>query len=154
MQVIIKQYTLFILLILSLVGCKSARQSKSDLPPIVMFEKTECFGTCPSYAFKAYPDGRATFTGRKYVDLIGEYETTLSKAQLDSLGNLFEAADYFKFANVYSANIEDRPTVYLYYDNGRQNSKVTDYYGAPQRLKELEQAVEEFIFGLDWQLQQ
>ncbi len=108
-------------------------------------------GTCPAYLFKVYPDGRATYTGKEFVDLKGEYEASISKEELAELKGYFDKADFFNFANVYSANIKDLPTRFLYYDDGRQNAKVTDYYGAPETLKQLEKQIEDFIKKINWQ---
>jgi hypothetical protein len=131
-------------------GCKSSKQTKGEMYPIITFEKTTCFGTCPAYLFKAYPDGSVTYTGKDYVTLVGEYKASISKEELSNIKTLFEEANYFKFANVYSANITDLPTTYLYYDNGEENKKITDYHGAPKSLKKLEQGLEALINSIDW----
>ena len=118
--------------------------------PIISMEKTTCYGTCPAYLFKTFPDGSVTYTGIKYVDLIGDYAAKISSEELTALRNLFDEADFFSFANVYSANITDLPTTYLYYDNGSQNTKITDYHGAPESLKKLEGDIEAIINSVDW----
>jgi hypothetical protein len=140
-----------IILVFLVMGCKSTKQSKNELYPIITFEKTTCFGTCPAYQFKAYPDGSVTYTGKKYVDLMGEYNSKLSPEELANLKSLFDEGNFFKYANVYSANIEDQPTTYLYYDNGQQNAKITDYFGAPESLKKLEKDIEARINAIQWQ---
>jgi hypothetical protein len=119
--------------------------------PIISLERSTCLGTCPAYIFKAYPDGSMTYTGKEYAKLVGEFTAMISKEELANLKTLFDEADYFSFANVYSANITDLPTTYLYYDNGEQNAKVTDYFGAPDSLKKLEKDIDTFIATIDWQ---
>jgi hypothetical protein len=133
------------------IGCKSSKQAKGEMYPIITIEKTTCFGTCPAYLFKAYPDGSVTYTGKDYVKLVGEYTASISKEELANIKTLFDEADYFSFANVYSANITDLPTTYLYYDNGKHNKKITDYHGAPEALKKLEQELEVLINAINWQ---
>jgi Domain of unknown function (DUF6438) len=142
---------LLIILILLVLGCKSGQQSKSEMYPIITMERTTCLGTCPAYVFKAYPDGSLKYTGKEFVELVGDYSATVSEEELASLKSIFDKANFFNFANVYSANITDRPTTYLYYDNGEQNAKITDYYGAPESLKKLENQIDEFIKSVDWQ---
>ena len=141
----------FIALFLLVVSCKSSRQQKVESVVIIMMEKTACMGTCPVYKFEVFLDKTARYHGKANVDLIGEYQTTLSEAQLEYLKNSFAEADYFTFANVYSAQLTDLPTTFLYYNNGRESLKVTDYWGAPEELKDLENQLEEFIKTLDWQ---
>ena len=133
-----------------LIGCKSSKQAKGEMYPVISIEKTTCFGTCPAYLFKAYPDGSVSYTGKDYVKLVGEYKSSISKEELANLKTLFDEADYFNYANVYSANILDLPTTYLYYDNGQQNKKITDYHGAPESLKKLEEDVEALINSINW----
>jgi len=140
-----------IILVFIVLGCKSSQQSKSEIFPIIIFEKTTCLGTCPAYVFKAYPDGSVTYTGKEFVELKGEYTSSISKEVLANLKKLFDEADYFNYANVYAASIKDLPTTYLYYDNGQQNAKVTDYYGAPESLKKLERDIEAIIKAINWQ---
>ena len=147
----IRPQHLLLLIGFMVLGCKSSKQSKGEMYPIITFEKTICFGTCPAYLFKAYPDGNVTYTGKDYVTLVGEYKAVISKEELANIKLLFDEANYFKFANVYSANITDLPTTYLYYDNGVENKKITDYHGAPESLKKLEADVEAFINSINWE---
>ena len=135
------------------ISCKSTKQSDSEKFPMVMMERTACMGSCPACVFNVYPDGSATYEGKSDVALIGNYATTLSTEQLDILKNSFEEADFFKFANVYSANVTDLPTTFIYYNNGKESLKITDYYGAPEPLKGLEAKVVSFIEALSWEKQ-
>lgn len=141
---------LTIILVLLVIGCKSVQQSKTVAYPIIIMEKTICLGTCPSFIFKAYPDGKVTYLGREFTKRIGDFTATITDEELAALRLKFEQAIFFSFANVYSASIKDLPTTFLYYDNGQQNSKITDYYGAPEELKNLESEVEKFIESIDW----
>jgi len=113
-------------------------------------EKTTCYGECPAYKFDVYPDGEVTYTGHKFVDRLGQYKGKISEDQLSELKTAFDQAGFFDFANVYSASLTDLPTTFIYYDNGKQNSKITDYYGAPEALKSLEQFIEDYIESIDW----
>ena len=108
-------------------------------------------GTCPTYKFEVFLDKTARYKGTAHVDLVGEYKATLTDEQLDYLKNSFAEADYFSFANVYSSQLTDLPTTFLFYHNGQQSLKVTDYWGAPDELKTLEKQVEEFIETVEWE---
>jgi Domain of unknown function (DUF6438) len=140
-----------IVLVFAVMGCKSGRIGRSEMYPIITFEKTTCLGTCPAFMFKAYPDGKVTYMGKGFVELKGEYEAKVSLEILASLKNILDEAKFFEFANVYAASIKDLPTTYIYYDDGQQNAKVTDYYGAPESLKKLEKDIEVIINAIDWQ---
>lgn len=136
--------------LITLFSCKSSKQSDSREYPVVMMERTICFGGCPEYLFNVYPDGYATYEGKSNVAREGKYQATLSVEQLEQLKSTFEEAQFMEFANVYSANVTDLPTTYIYYHDGKNGHKVTDYFGAPDELKALEKQVDEFIETLDW----
>jgi hypothetical protein len=142
------------ILILSAVllafSCKSTKRPPANEVPIIMMEKTTCMGPCPAFKFEVYLDNSAKYMGKAHVDNIGEFSATLTDKQLDYLENSFAEAGYFSFANVYSAAMSDLPTTYIYYNNGEQGLKITDYYGAPQELKDLEKLIEEFIGTIEW----
>jgi hypothetical protein len=144
------RFLIFCTLILAL-SCKTTRQNTGNEFPMVMMEKTACMGNCPTYLFNVYPDGTTTYRGTKNVEHIGEYTAFLTEDQLSYLKNSFEEANFFDFADVYSANLTDLPTTFIYYHNGKENHKVTDYYGAPEALKNLEDKIEAFIATIDWQ---
>ncbi|MEN8247718.1 MAG: DUF6438 domain-containing protein [Bacteroidota bacterium] len=146
----VKPQHLLVILVLFAFGCKSGKQSGTDLQPIFTMEKTVCMGPCPSWLFKLYPNGKVAYAGRENVKLLGNYSAEISKEELSGFRNMLDEAKFFKYANVYSANIKDLPTTYLYYDNGEQFSKITDYYGAPESLKKLEKKIEEFIETIAW----
>ena len=144
------RFIIFIL-VLSAVGCKSTKRQPPSETVILMMEKTACMGTCPVYKFEVYLDKTARYYGKEFVENEGEFMATLTDAQLDQLKNSFAEAEYFSFANVYSSQLTDLPTTFLYYHNGRESLKVTDYWGAPKELKELEKAIEDFIDSVKWQ---
>ena len=131
-------------------GCKSSKVKSGAEIPIIMMEKTSCMGECPTFKFEVYLDNTAYYSGKANVLNIGEFTATLTDQQLDYLKNSFAEADYFSFANVYSAAVTDLPTTYIYYNNGKENSKVTDYYGAPEELKTLEKKIQDFIDSIEW----
>ena len=141
---------LFFILVLSIAGCKSTKKQSPSSVVIIMMEKTSCMGTCPTYKFEVFLDKTARYIGKENVENIGEFKATLTDEQLDNLKNSFAEAEYFSFANVYSAQLTDLPTTFIYYHNGRESLKVTDYWGAPEELKALEQKIEDFIGTVNW----
>ena len=38
--------------------------------PVITFQRTPCFGTCPGYSMKVYTDGRVEYEGTRAVPLM------------------------------------------------------------------------------------
>lgn len=120
---------------------------------VISLTKTQCFGECPAYDFELYSDCNATFNGIAFTDKQGSWSAKVSKKQMESITNTFQESDFFSFEDRYYAEFTDLPTTYLYYSDGSLEKKVMDYYGAPQRLKDLENKVEVLIDELEWKKQ-
>lgn len=144
------RYYIIILAIL-FISCKSSKRQSPSETVIIMMEKTACYGPCPTYKFEVFLDKTARYQGKANVDNIGDFTATLTDEQLDNLKNSFAEADYFSFANVYSSPLTDLPTTFVYYHNGRESLKVTDYWGAPEELKSLEKEIENIIATIVWE---
>lgn len=118
---------------------------------VISLTKTECFGECPAYTFDIYSDLSVSFEGRAFTAMEGVWESHVTHDQLKDLKAAFEEARFFTLKDRYYADYSDLPTTYLYYSNGTKEKKVMDYYGAPEKLKRLEEQVEDLIAKLDWE---
>lgn len=53
--------------------------------PVVMLERTVCYGTCPAYTVSATADGRVVFEGREHVARAGRHEARVAPAVVAGL---------------------------------------------------------------------
>lgn len=137
------------LIILIGVACSlNAQNTNPDV--IISMSKTQCFGSCPAFKFELYSDLSVHYTGIAYVDLIGNYMAKLTTKQYDDILQEFEDSDFFQFEDRYYKEVSDLPTTYLFYSDGEQGKKIMDYYGAPEKLKELETKIEDLITHVKW----
>lgn len=131
-------------------SCKTSKdiENKSDY---VMFSlrKTECKGKCPVLFMEIFKSGIVVFEGIKNTDKIGKYEKTLSKKEIRNLQKSFDNSDFFSFENEYTDKITDLPSTYISYTNNGQTKQIRDYYGAPEKLKELEEILNEIALSKD-----
>lgn len=141
-------------LILSL-GCQRLPTSHNlGGEPIVMMQKTPCYGPCPVYILKIYPSGWATLDATQHLKLEGTYTQKLSDKYLKRLEADFEQAKFFELQDTYTTNLSDLPTTYLTYRQGGRSKTVMDYYGAPERLKQLEAHLEALVMAQGWRAHQ
>ena len=144
------KYQLLLLLIL-LGACKTASSSKPDAisDPIIIMQKTPCFGTCPEYTLEVYAD-HAHLVAKQHLKLKGEFEAEISEDQVKELVDAFVDGKFFEYQDQYTANISDMPTTYLTFNYEGKSKKVMDYHNAPESLKALESKVATLIDELNW----
>lgn len=114
------------------------------------YTKTSCMGSCPTFRFEVYMNGKAFFTGEENVERLGRWSADISDSELQEIKSIFEKNDFFTLEDRYYADISDLPATYIEFMSDGKEKKVMDYYGAPQRLKQLEQEIEAIIERLNW----
>lgn len=138
-----------------LVGCckKTVKTSASEMKDSVsiVYQKTQCYGRCPAYTMTINNDGKVLFEGEANVDKIGKFSLQLSPEEIDTLIIEFGKAHFFELEDRYYKNLTDLPTTFITYTRGEKTKKITDYYGAPKRLKVLEAKIEEIVEKKGWQ---
>lgn len=114
----------------------------SATDPVIIMERTVCYGTCPSYVIVIRGDGKVIYVGRKFVEQEGTYERIIPLSLVDSLLSEFEKADFLTLQSEYTGNVSDLPTITTTIKWGRSEKKVIDYYGGPEKLKALEKRID------------
>lgn len=130
------------------LACRTA--VPTGLPELIRFERTACMGPCPVDILTIYTNGQMRYEGRAHGPRTGIYTGSLSAQERAALVNQFEAARFFDFAAEYSSPASDLPTYYLTYARAGRSHRVTDYAGAPPRLKTLEAALEKLVAARRW----
>jgi hypothetical protein len=129
-------------------SCKNQNLPADNL--LISLEKTPCFGTCPAYKLEIFSSGLVLFNGTGHHEMIGKYKSQLDPQALQRIVEKFKNSDFFSFKNVYTADVHDLPTTYLFFKDNGKEKMIQDYYNAPQKLKELEKFVEDIIPSLRW----
>lgn len=138
------------LAILTVMSCTLSAQ-ESEPSVVISLQKTQCFGNCPAFKFEIYSDLRAKYSGTAHVEHLGDWSATLTNEQHQNILKEFEESDFFQFDDRYYQEISDLPTTYVTYSDGDKVKKVMDYYGAPEKLKQIEAKVEQLIEQLEWE---
>jgi hypothetical protein len=117
---------------------------------VITLQRTACFGACPVYTVTITGDGRVEYDGKEFVRVTGHAAATIAPGDVAMLVAAFEKADYFNLENRYTANITDMPTTITSIRVGGRSKSVTDYYGAPQVLKDLEKEIDRVARTAQW----
>jgi hypothetical protein len=128
-----------------------------DMAPhlVLRYEKTSCYGRCPSYIFKVYSNGDVTYEGRRHVDHVGMHLGTIPINQVDSLQEKASDIDIFSLSDVYPENgktMVDFPNTLITYIADGQEKKIKDNHLAPAPLAAFEKWIEQLAHSVSWAL--
>ena len=110
---------------------------------LITLERTACFGTCPVYKLSISGDGKVVYEGIRFVNITGTQTTQISQDKIKELVDEFYNIGYFALKDKYDAPITDMPTTITSIAIDGRIKKVGNYYGAPKKLDELENKIDE-----------
>ena len=116
----------------------------------ISFERTICFGTCPSYRVTIKRDGTVEYEGRDFVAEKGLRTSKISSADFFKLENKIRAIHFFDLENEYltqevgggSTAVTDLPSQIIVVKAGDGTKRIEDYFGGPKGLNELEELID------------
>lgn len=112
----------------------------------VTLQRTQCYGTCPSYTLEFSGDGSARYHGEAHVLVPGDHAFRVSSEDVRCLVEGFRAIDFWSLAPVYRAPITDLPTYFVTLQIGGRTKRVEDYagqvVGMPKEVAALEAAID------------
>ena len=137
---------LLIIFIIILSSCKttSIQISNNQKKIIISLEKTACFGTCPILKIEIYNNGAVVYNGIKHVKWLGTYDFEIQPKEIQKILSKAKEIGFYNLENEYTERISDLPTTYIMI-NGKL---IKDYFGAPKKLKDLENQIEKKILDL------
>ncbi len=117
---------------------KAAKPAPTASLPVLTFERTPCFGTCPGYKMDVYADGRVAYEGTRAVPIMGQKELTMPVSAVAALLSQAREAHFEKFEKHYSRNTTDLPSTIIGIRQPDGLLKiVTVEEGAPDNVKSL-----------------
>ena len=104
--------------------------------PVLTFERTPCFGTCPAYRVQVYADGRVAYEGRRAVPLMGKHDLKLPASAVAAMLQQAKAAHFETFEKQYMSGATDMPsTIVAIRQPDGTLKKVTADSNAPEAVK-------------------
>ena len=154
---------LFLMIICAATNSSAQSQevSDSDLKDVVITMKQEnhcgCMGCCAEYSVSISGDGLVTYEGIDAVKIRGKQIYSISIDQVKELVSEFYKVDFFSLKERYTSKDNGDGTISMIDHaapvtisikiKGRTKS-VYNFYGAPEKLEELEKKIYE-ISGID-----
>ena len=110
-------------------------KANAEAGPVITFERTPCFGTCPGYKMQVYSDGRVEYEGRRAVPMMGKKELRLSANGVTDMLRQAQEAHFDQFQNRYSRNTSDLPStiIGIRQPNGQLKTVVVEE-GEPENV--------------------
>lgn len=131
-----------------------------DLPSVplakthIALERTNCYGTCPTYRVDLFGDGTAVYEGGIYVDVTGRHSYHVAPAEIAKLVASAKSKDLWSLRSRYVSEVTDNPTSIVTIELGKEVLKVTDYVGQdvgmPEHVIEFEKEVDEVAQAHQW----
>lgn len=123
--------------------------------PILMIDmqKTGCSGKCPVFKIEIYSNGKIWYTGEKYADMRGKYESQLDNFTYKMLFERAKRINFFQLANQYpeiDTIIQELPNTITFVKLGSFEKRIMNNHDAPIELVAYEQFLQSLVDVLDW----
>ena len=118
-------------------SCSTIDKTDRD-KSIIELERTACFGKCPIYKIEIFSNGKAIYTGKKFVDNIGVFEFKINASSINDILEYAEEIKFFSLKDEYTRPVSDLPTTFIRI----KTKSVKNHIGGPKSLKELERMID------------
>lgn len=125
-------------------------------PVLITLNRTVCFGFCPDYTVTISGDGEVRYTGRRFVNVVGERTAAIPRADVERLIARFDAIGFDQLQDAYRANVSDHPTITIVLERDGRRKVVVDYAGGnagmPATVRELQDEIDRVAGTAQWVL--
>ncbi|HEY2961565.1 MAG TPA: DUF6438 domain-containing protein [Pyrinomonadaceae bacterium] len=130
--------------------------------PVIILERTACYGFCPVYKLTIYDDGKVLYEGKDFVKHKGKAQGQIKQSELEALVREFERIDYLNLAENYTDDPKncpeqwtDNPSAITSLNWKGKNKTVRHYYGCRgsnvlEQLTALESKIDEVVNTDQW----
>ena len=107
-----------------------------EAAPVLVFQRTPCYGTCPSYTATVFADGRVEYDGQRFVKFLGKHTLSLPVATINDILTEAKRINFNQFNERYSGNTNDLPAAIItVHPVGQPRHAVYAEEGFPASLK-------------------
>jgi hypothetical protein len=142
---------------LAMSACAPVDASVPSAGPVeITLTRTVCFGFCPAYTVSITGDGQVTYTGRSFVNVVGEQHATIAPEAVRGLLRRFDAVHFEALNDAYRANVTDLPTMTVSLTRNGHRKVVVDYgglsAGMPEAVRDLQAEIDRVAGTSRWVL--
>ncbi len=123
---------------------------------MITLQRGVCYGFCPDYTVTISGDGQVTYTGRRFVNVVGEQRATIPAADVQGLLQRFDAVNFDGLRDSYRAQVTDLPTFTVTLERNGRRKVVVDYggisAGMPQAVRDLQNEIDRVANTARWVL--
>lgn len=138
---------LLVLSITSVLTACTGSYPLTDDEIVIELQRTPCYGSCPVHTIKIGKNGKGLYEGVRNSEYTGTYRFRLTTEEMARLERSFENTGFFDLEDRYYRHVSDLPTTWITFRSGGRSKKIMDYYGAPEKLKNLEKEIENLVFS-------
>jgi len=117
---------------------------------VISFERTACFGQCPTFLANFYSDGKVQYHGIDNVENKGHFKGNITSSELEGIYQVALDIGFFSMKDKYDAQITDVPSQIYFIGMHGDKKKVFSRYNAPPELKKLGEHIDKVLTGIDW----
>lgn len=112
--------------------------------------KGYCYGRCPVYTMTIFSDGKVILEGKANIEMIGKWETQISKEKISEFIETAEFIGYMDLEDKYDSNITDVPSTKtsIVINGVRKEVMRRDNY--PEKILKFEAVFENLLTEASW----
>ena len=150
-----------VVLLASTILVRVAAPQDAPVPAdtLISLRRTSCLGTCPVYTVTIDAGGTVTFTGEKFVRVVGRRTARIGRAAVARLLARAEGIGFFDLKEEYryirhpdgtSTIVTDLPTKLVTVTARGRTKRVANYLGGPEGLGAFEREIDEAAGTKRW----
>lgn len=124
------------------------------LDTLLYYQRSACFGFCPTFNYTVYDNGIVRYQGLQHVDWMGTHYARISDAWWDEVKDSLRSSGFFELAPVYPVEpelyIPDLPNTVIVAKEYGLIKRVVDNHHAPKPLKRFEIFLEDHFRKLSF----
>ena len=136
------------------VAVESMDSIRAQLPyDSIYLRRDPCFGTCPTYEATLYRDGRARYSGERFVERVGKYRGEVQLQDYGRLSYLMDRLGFMALPDSFSVPYTDLPSATLAaYRRPEGLKSVHDYgYVGPVELWTMMEVFDRIVDRIQWE---
>jgi hypothetical protein len=104
--------------------------------PVLVYQRTPCYGRCPTYTATVFADGRVEYDGQRFVSLLGKHTLSLPPATVAAMLAEAKRINFSSLVERYAGHTSDLPaTIITVHPEGQPLHAVYASEGIPENLR-------------------